>query len=447
MEIPLRGFSHVKLNTFRFIAKNWKKVFTSGEKISLVLIALLVVLTSTGWVYAASQMKNSVPRDGGTYIEGMVASSVDSVDLGRLSKSGLTRIDEKGAVSPDLALSWEISPDKLTYKFSLVDKVSSYEISDLLKNNPSYADSAVAQAIDAKNLSLKLEAPNANFLTDLAQPVFPYGPYLVDKKTNNEIRLKRNINYHLNKPYIDRFIVRIYPDKAALQKAADRNKISGALGLDKKPDDWQNKEVTLGKRHYLFINSSRPTLKKTATRTQLLNGQKPDGISTLDILEVNGEQEDADFIALVAKLKAAGVDVKERKVTLKDALKEDLPKRDYDFLYILVSEGQTHDPYLFYHSSERSGAGQNFAELANADLDNLLESYRSEADATKKTTLLDQINKAVETEKVSVTYPSLKSNYMVSPKLKGFLVSPTCSCESDRFAQVLSWHFYEKKIK
>jgi ABC-type transport system substrate-binding protein len=447
METTRLGFAHVKLHTFKFIAQNWKKVFTSTEKISLVLIALLVVLTSTGWVYAAAQMKNYVPKDGGTYIEGVVANSVDSIDLGRLTKSGLTRIDEKGSVSPDLALSWEIAVDKLTYKFTLTDKVSSYEIADLLKNNPSYAYSSVAQAIDAKNLSLKLPSPNANFLTDLAQPVFPYGPYLVDKKTDNEVRLKRNSNYHLNKPYIDKFIVRIYPDKAALQKAADRNKITGALGLDKKPDDWQSNQITLGKKHYLFINSSKTNLKKTKTREALLNGQKPDGVTTLDILEVNGEQEDADFIALVAKLKAAGIDVKERKVSLKDALKEDLPKRNYDLLYILVAEGQTHDPYLFYHSSERSGAGQNFAELANADLDNLLDDHRAEIDPAKKATILESINKAVETEKVSVTYASLKSNYMVSPKLKGFSVSPTCSCESDRFAQVLSWHFYEKKVK
>ena len=447
MEIPLRGSSRVKINTFRFIAKHWKSVFPTWEKLSLVAIALLLVLTSTTWAWAATQAKNTAPKEGGVFIEGIVSNNLDSVDLGRLTKSGLTRINEAGEISPDLALSWDISADKLTYKFNLVDKVTSNEIADSVKNTPTYLPKATLSPVDPKTLTIALQEPDSNLLSEVSQPIFPHGPYTVDKKTQNEIRLKRNINYHLSRPYLDRFIIRIYPDAASLQKAADKGKITGALNLDKIPSNWQNKDITLGKKHYLFINSSKTYLKKTKTRETLLAGDKPDGITSIDVLEVNGQQEDAEFVAWKQKLQAAGVQVNARQVALKDALKEDLPKRNYDVLYILVSEGQNQDPYLLWNSSQRTSIGQNFAELANADIDALTEQYRAETDPAKKADLVAKIKDLVAKEQVSVEYKNLTDKYAVSNKVKGFSVSPSISAEADRFAQAASWYMNEKRVK
>ncbi len=447
MEIPLRGSSRVKINTFRFIAKHWKTIFPTWEKFSLLLIALLVALTSVSWVWAASQTKMTAPKEGGTFIEGVVSNNIESIDLGRLTKSGLTRINEQGQVSPDLALTWEISPDKLTYKFNLVDRVTSYEIADNVNNAPTYLPKATLTPVDSKTLNIALQEPDSNLLTEVSQPIFPHGPYTVDKKTQTEIRLKRNTNYHLARPYYDKFIIRTYSDQQSLQKAADHNKVTAAINLEKTPENWQEKTMSLGKKHYLFINSSKTYLKKTKTRDALLNGTKPDGVSSLDVLEVNGQQEDADFEAWKQKLVAAGVEVKSRRVALKDALKEDLPKRNYDVLYILIAEGQAQDPYLLWNSTQRSSVGQNFAELANADIDELTENFRAETDPAKKAELMDKIKQAVAQEKVSVEYRNLTAKYSVSGKVKGFSVSPTISCEVDRFAQCGAWYLYEKRVK
>jgi ABC-type transport system substrate-binding protein len=406
-----------------------------------------VVLTSTSWAWAASQGKNTAPKEGGAFVEGIVSNNLDSVDLGRLTKSGLTKINEQGEISPDLALSWEVSADKLSYKFNLVDKVTSYEIADTVKNTPTYLAGASLAPVDQKTLSIVLQEPDSNLLSEVTQPIFPHGPYVVEKKTQNEIRLKRNSNYHLTRPYLDRFIVRIYPDADSLQKAADRNKINGAFNLQTSPKNWQSKELSLGKKHYLFINSSKSYLKKTKTREALLNGTKPDGVTTLDILEVNGQQEDPEFIAWKEKLKAAGVQVQARQVALKDALKEDLPKRNYDVLYILVAEGQSQDPYLIWNSAERSSVGQNFSELANADIDELTEQFKSETDPTKKAELSKKIKELVDKEKVSVEYKNLTAKYSVYSKLKGLSVAPMISSEADRFAQVPSWYIYEKRVQ
>lgn len=447
MEIPLRGFARVHINTFWLVLKNWKKIFSNFEKLGFLAIAILIVLVSFKWALAASQIKGFAPKEGGAFIEGVVSNDIESIDLGRLTKSGLTRINEKGEITPDLASSWEVSEDKKTYKFTIVNKISSFELAEQLRKNPIYTSGSSAEAVDPQTLVLNLDSANANLLNDMSQPIFPNGPFMVDKKLEKEIRLKQNVNYHLEMPYIEKFTVRIYPDKDSLQKAADKGKITGALNLDSTPKKWQSKDMTLGRKHFLFINSSKPYLKKTKTREALLNGTKPDGLDSLDVLEVNGEKEDEEFTAWKEKLKSAGIDIKSRKVSLKDALKGDLPKRNYDVLYILISEGQNHDPYLFWNSSQRSGAGQNFSEIANADLDDLTENYRTASDTAKQAEISEQIKKIVESEKVSYEYKSLTAPYSVSNKLKGFSVAPTCSSESDRFSQVTSWHLYEKKIR
>jgi ABC-type oligopeptide transport system substrate-binding subunit len=251
----------------------------------------------------------------------------------------------------------------------------------------------------------------------------------------------------LQRPYIDKFTIRIYPDQNSLQKAADKNKISGAMDLTSSPKRWQSKEISLGKKHFLFINSSRTPLKKTKTREKLLSAEKPESLSTLDILEVNGQQEDPQYIAWKEKLKASGIALNVRQVPLKDALKDDLPKRNYDILYILVAEGQTSDPYLLWNSAERTSTGQNFAELANADVDELTEQYRSETDPAKKKAIEGKIKELIDKEKIAVEYRNLTSKYYFSSKIKGISLAPTISSAVEHFALAGAWYMNEKKVR
>ena len=116
-------------------------------------------------------------------------------------------------------------------------------------------------------------------------------------------------------------------------------------------------------------------------------------------------------------------------------------------MYILIAEGQNQDPYLLWNSSQRSSIGQNFAELANADIDALTEQYRAETDIAKRAELATKIKELVGKEQVSVEYKNLTAKYSVSNKIKGFSVSPSISSEADRFAQAASWYMYEKKVK
>lgn len=446
MKVPLRGLSRVRYKTLLYTLKTWKISFSIPEKIAFVVIILLIALTSWRWSEAASQMKSWVPKSGGTFVEGVVCSSLDNIDLGRLTKSGLVRFNQKGEISPDLASSWEVSKDKLVYKFNLVDSVTAYEVLDILSKNPTYVPNTAVEVTADKVVTLKLDEPNADFMKELTRPIFPYGPYKVTKKTEKEIRLDRNSAYHLEKPYIDRFVIRMYKDYDALQKAANKGKITGAFNLSEKPKNWQEKELNLEKRHVLFINSSKSYLKRTAVREKILNGEKPDGVDTLDILEVNGDKEDQDYINYKKKLKESGIKLSTRKVDLKDAVKEDLPRRNYDLLYILVDQSPSNDPYSFFNSSKRSANGQNFAEIANADLDEYTESYCISS-GEEREKLRNEILKLVDGEKVVKEFDNIKQPYFVSPKIKGFELCSGCFSEFDRFDLASSWHFYSKRQK
>ncbi len=443
MEVPLRRLPRIRLHSFITVIKNWKSLFSAYEKVILAFCFLLIVFCSWKWA-EASGTGEMAPAKGGSFIEGVVATSVDNIDLGRLVKAGLVSYDETGAITPDLAKSWTIADDKLSYQFQLQDKISSVDLSNILVKNPSYLLGATFSAPSENVLAIQLTKQDPNLLSEVSKPLFPYGPYQISKKKKSEIRLVVNKSYHLEKPYIEKFTVRIYSSKDELAKAAKKGSVTGALGLDEAPQNWQTSKITLSKKHILFINSAKTYLKSLKVRDQLLNGQKPDSIKTLDILEVNGEGIDQDYEDFKKKLTDAGIELKIRKIKFKDAVLSDLPKRNYDLLYLLVDDGLSKDPYKFWNSSQRTGDGQNFAELANADLDKLTEQYR-EASDDKKGEILAKINEEVASERVAVEYKHLEQNYYVSNKIKGFKVDTMCSCEGDRFNEVTKWYISEKK--
>jgi len=447
MKLPLRGLSRVRYNTLLYILKTWKTSFSVPEKTVFVAIALLIALTSWRWSEAAGQMQNWVPRAGGVFVEGVVGNSLEDIDLGRLTKASLVRLDKNKAISPDLAVSWDVSENKLDYKFKLVDKITAYEILDTFKKNPTYLPNTAVEVTENNVVTLKLDEPNSDFLEELTRPVFPYGPYKVDKKTNKEIRLERNDNYHLEAPYIDKFIIRLYNNEDQLQKAANKGKITGAVDLTETPKNWQEKTLVLEKKHVLFVNSSKSYLKRTSVRETILNGEKPDGIDTLDVLEVNGESEDKEYIDLKTKLTKAGVKLNVRKVDLKDAVNKDLPERNYDLLYILVDQSPMDDPYTFYNSDKRSANGQNFAEVANADIDALTEDYSSSDEAQSRDNIRTQISTLVDEEKIAKEFSNLQKVYRVSNRIKGFELCVSCFANFDRFDLASKWHFYTKRQK
>lgn len=178
--------------------------------------------------------------------------------------------DNVDKILPNLATSWKISDDGLTYTFTLKDGVTfstgspmtaadavfSFNRMKNIKGNPSFLAATIASvsAPDKKTFVLKLGAPDPAILAKLVYPAFSVtdsttikaqggtdaadadktdkaetwlnqnsagtGPYVLTKwDKNNETDLVKNPKYAGNAPAFDKVILRDMP-QAATQKAA-----------------------------------------------------------------------------------------------------------------------------------------------------------------------------------------------------------------------------------
>ncbi|MEO5808393.1 ABC transporter substrate-binding protein [Devosia sp.] len=100
---------------------------------------------------------------------------------------GLTQIDQHGAVQPDLAKSWTISPDGLTYTFALHDGVTFHDGSAFDANDVKfsfdrisapdsqnahkefYAGITSVTVVDPLTVEIKLSKPSGQFLFDIGR--------------------------------------------------------------------------------------------------------------------------------------------------------------------------------------------------------------------------------------------------------------------------------------
>ncbi|HJM75844.1 MAG TPA: peptide ABC transporter substrate-binding protein [Dehalococcoidia bacterium] len=246
-----------------------------------ILLAGLAVLAA-GWFFTTDPGGTS-SRD--RYIEGVigrparinplfVAQSNTDADLVALVFDGLTRIDSAGRPQPNLAESWEISPDSVAYTFRLRRNIfwhdgASFDAIDVaftiaqlqapgFRGSPALAaqwQGVRTTIIDAFTIELRLPAPSASFLTRAAIGIVPEhllvgldagalfdstfnrapvgtGPFALVGLTQNAVRLERHTGYHLGIPGLREIELRFFRDHAALLAALRVGEVSAALLVD-----------------------------------------------------------------------------------------------------------------------------------------------------------------------------------------------------------------------
>jgi peptide/nickel transport system substrate-binding protein len=241
-------------------------------------IALLSVLLS----YSAYSFTSVlVPDRGGTFREGVAGSAqylnplfchyneVDQ-DICALVFNGLTRLDERGRVVPDLADGPpQTSPDGLTYTFHLRPNLQWQDgvpitADDVLFTVRLMQDPDFPGVPFLGELWRTVEAEKLDDLTvrfTLAQPFTPFldyttigllprhlwdgvppaqalqshlniypvgsGPFRVTEVSADHVRLESNSRYHGPTPYLAAIEFRFYPDYPSLYEAFDRGEIDG----------------------------------------------------------------------------------------------------------------------------------------------------------------------------------------------------------------------------
>lgn len=299
------------------------------------LIAILgIVFLGTLIAYFAFGLSTVAQADyGGTYIEGIAGTpnivnplfnqfnQVDR-DLSALIFNGLTRADERGIIKPDLARSWEISPDGLIYTFTLRSDITwsdgaPFSSADVLytiqtiqsSDYPGLTDIAslwrtvAISAVNPLTVRMQLSQPFAPFLdyttigllpshllqdvsaADLPTAQFSRqpigtGPFVLDELTTDTATLTPNPRYYGQRPYLGTLQFKFYQDgiEAALA-AYERGEVEGIYQVT--PELLQRaralpklslSSAQLAGMTLVFFNTTNPLFQDKQVRQALLYG-------------------------------------------------------------------------------------------------------------------------------------------------------------------------------
>ena len=257
--------------------------FSSKErKIFMVFFAVLLISTLIILEKVNKHFMVEVPTSGGSISEGIVgtprfinpllALSDADRDLTSLVYSGLVRKSSDGSVILDLAKSYDVSKDGLTYTFILKDKIYFQDgtpvtaddvlftidsVKDPLIKSPRKGnwDGITVEKVDEQTIRFNLKQPYASFLENATIGILPEhiwkgsplelntantnpigsGPYQVasvGRESSGIIdyyNLKQFKKFILGKPYISGITLRFYPNEDDLIRGfqnGDVNQVS-----------------------------------------------------------------------------------------------------------------------------------------------------------------------------------------------------------------------------
>src|SRR6266498_2024736 len=176
------------------------------------------------------------PKPGGSFVSAQTteATGLDPQLVPALSRSRrspmmysqLVRFDADMNVVPELAESWQISPDGLAWTFKLRPGVKfhdgqemtsadvKYTFDRLFEVSPGKADFIAVDKVEPVGrygLKFVTKEPFAGLLAALGT-----GPFMLeDWKVEQQLVLKKNPNYfRKSQPYVDALTLRVIPDEA-----------------------------------------------------------------------------------------------------------------------------------------------------------------------------------------------------------------------------------------
>lgn len=293
--------------------------FSLTEKALFVIFSIIFIFSSLSLLY---KVNNSflvqIPDYGGSLTEGIIgyprfinpilsSSDIDK-DLTTLVYSGLLKVDSKGTLSPDIAESYSVSDDGLTYTFKIRKDIYFHDgkkltpddiiftiekAQDTLLKSPREANWAgvKAEIIDEETVVFTLKQAYSPFIQnttlgilpkhiwkDASIEEFPFskyntepigtGPYkvesitLTDSGIPKEYKLSAFNKYSLGKPYISTIHIKSYQNEKDIIDAYRNGDIESLHGISPKqiPDlDVKKEEVllsTLPRMFGVFFNQN-----------------------------------------------------------------------------------------------------------------------------------------------------------------------------------------------
>ncbi len=249
--------------------------------------ALLIGAALSLAAKASSEYSVTVPHRGGKLVEGIVgtprfinpllAVSDADRDLTALVYSGLLKVTPTGSFIPDLAQSYNISPDGLIYTFIIREDAIFHDGTPVTADDVEFTitkaqdtalksprrvswEGVTVEKPDPKTVIFKLKQPYAPFISNLTLGILPKqqwqkltideipfsslnteaigsGPYKiasVDRSSDSnpvEVTLESNPDYTLGEPYIETLDLKFYSNEKALVTALHDGKVESASNL------------------------------------------------------------------------------------------------------------------------------------------------------------------------------------------------------------------------
>jgi len=298
-------------------------------QVVIAALAVFLILALTAYT-AFNTTTILVPDYGGLYTEGVAGnpryinpllSSYNDVDrdLAALVFNGLTIVDERGRVLPDLADTWDISKDELSYTFHLRTDVRWHDGTpftaddvvftvDMLRapdfqGQPELAElwrTVEVDRVDSNTVRFTLSERFAPFLSyttigllpahllkdvpakllaDHAFNMHPIGTGLfkVHEVTSQHALLLANLDFYAGRPYLDEIEFIFYPDYPSVLAAYRRGEIHG---ISRVPPEYVSEVLAedslrlyssvLSGYGLVFLNLERPVFQEREVRQALL---------------------------------------------------------------------------------------------------------------------------------------------------------------------------------
>ncbi|PCI20333.1 hypothetical protein COB64_02305 [Candidatus Wolfebacteria bacterium] len=311
-KLPTRDELRKALNSF---SKKW--LVGIGVLFTILLLSTLILLQKINTSFMIE-----TPAHGGKITEGLIDAprfvnpvlslSDTDKDITTLVYSGLTRKMSGGAIRPDLAESFSVSEDGLTYTFTLRDDIFFHDgkpitaedvvftintAKDPILKSPrkiSWEGVSVKQK-DSKTIIFTLKQPYASFMQNSTIGILPAhiwkdisveqlsfsdfninaigsGPYKIDKvrkKSSGIIERFELVPFKkfvLGKPYIKQITLKFYPNEADLLRAFDSGEIDNMHAINPKKakiletKNFIVKSTVLPRIFGLFFNQSKEPL-------------------------------------------------------------------------------------------------------------------------------------------------------------------------------------------
>ena len=535
-------------------------------QVTIAILAIILLVLAMGYV-AYSVTTVTVPDYGGTYVEGIAgnphainpilsqSNPVDQ-DLVSLIFTGLTKANEKGEIVPDLAESWDISPDETVYTFYLRQDVlwhdgAPFTAQDVLFTisaiqNPAFEcslflsdmwRSVVIQQVDTYTVRFILREPFAPFLDYTTLGIIPAhilasvpietlrdskfntapigtGPFKVDEVSARRVLLVANPDFYGPRSYLDRIEFAFYPSDAAVFEARKRKEVAGLarilpeqLDVVRTDDSLTLYTAPLSGYNLVFLNLDRGVFQDRTVRQAmmwaldrqalldgLLGGQ---GMVVHSPILPDSWAYDADVPRYshdphkaIALLEEAGWfddnqdGVRERgsvqleftlvtneddpvRVAMIEAISEQLAEvgiraipqtvgweelagmlRLRRFDAILAGwQGlpPDPDPYPYWHSSQATEDGLNFANCLNSEMDELLESARSTSNREERQELYRRFQLLFQADVPSLLLYQPVYNYAVDSSFRNVQLGPMIAT-SDRFRTMSDWYIATQRM-